>query len=81
MSSGRRAYLEVRAVSTGNDRTMLIGRWHTRGNDEFTLSITGKGAMADYKCNITRDDATQPWRESETGVEPTEITRVVVETA
>ena len=48
------------------------------GNDEFTLRITGTGAMADYKCNITRSDATQPWRESETGVAPTAITRVVV---
>ena len=48
------------------------------GNDEFTLSITGRGAMADYKCNITRSDATQPWRESKTGVAPTAITKVVV---
>ena len=48
------------------------------GNDEFTLSITGRGAMADYTCNITRSDATQPWRESETGVKPTAITKVVV---
>ena len=46
--------------------------------DGYTLSITGKGAMADYTCNITGSDATQPWRESETGVEPTEITKVVV---
>ena len=48
------------------------------GNDEFTLSITGTGAMEDYTCNITRSDATQPWRESETGVKPTAITKVVV---
>ena len=48
------------------------------GNDEFTLSITGRGAMADYTCNITGSDATQPWRESMTGVKPTAITRVVV---
>lgn len=46
--------------------------------DGYTLSITGKGAMADYTCNITGDDATQPWRESMTGVKPTAITRVVV---
>lgn len=48
------------------------------GNDEFTLRITGTGAMEDYTCNITRSDATQPWRESETGVKPTAITKVVV---
>ena len=46
--------------------------------DGYTLSITGRGAMADYKCNITRSDATQPWRESKTGVAPTAITKVVV---
>ena len=46
--------------------------------DGYTLSITGKGAMADYTCNITGDDATQPWRESMTGVKPTAITKVVV---
>ena len=48
------------------------------GNDEFTLSITGMGAMEDYTCNITGSDATQPWRESKTGVAPTAITKVVV---
>ena len=48
------------------------------GNDEFTLRITGTGAMEDYTCNITRSDATQPWRENETGVKPTAITKVVV---
>ena len=49
------------------------------GNDEFTLRITGTGAMEDYTCNITGSDATQPWRESKTGVKPTAITKVVVE--
>lgn len=54
-------------------------RWTLADNgDGYTLSITGTGAMADYTCNITGSDATQPWRESETGVAPTAITRVVV---
>ena len=45
----------------------------------YTLTISGTGAMADYSCNITRDDATQPWRESQTGVAPSAISKVVVE--
>ena len=62
--------------ATGNEDNVS---WTLAYNgDGYTLSITGKGAMADYTCNITGSDATQPWRESETGVEPTEITRVVV---
>ena len=46
--------------------------------DGYTLSIDGTGDMEDYTCNITGSKATQPWRESETGVAPTAITRVVV---
>lgn len=48
-------------------------------DDTYTLTISGTGAMADYKCNITRDDdADQPWRESQTGVAPSAISKVVV---
>ena len=62
--------------AAGNEQNV---RWVLADNgDGYTLSITGTGAMADYTCNITRSDATQPWRESETGVAPTAITRVVV---
>lgn len=62
--------------ATGNEDNVS---WTLAYNgDGYTLSITGMGAMADYTCNITGSGATQPWRESETGVEPTEITRVVV---
>lgn len=46
----------------------------------YTLTISGTGAMADYTCNINRASATQPWRESETGIDPTKaITAVEVE--
>lgn len=53
----------------------------TKNTDEttYTLTIFGTGAMADYSCNITRDDdADQPWRESQTGVAPSAISKVVV---
>lgn len=53
----------------------------TKNTDEttYTLTISGTGAMADYKYNITRNDATQPWRESQTGVAPSDISKVVVD--
>ena len=56
--------------------------WKLTANKEdpstYTLTISGDGAMADYSCNITRNDATQPWRESQTGVAPSAISKVVV---
>ena len=54
--------------------------WKLTPNSDgtYTLTISGTGAMADYKCNITRDDAAQPWRESQTGVAPSAISKVVV---
>ena len=51
----------------------------TNSDDTYTLTISGTGAMADYIGNITRNDATQPWRESQTGVAPSAISKVVVE--
>ena len=48
------------------------------GDGSYTLTISGSGAMADYTVNINNDSATQPWRESETGVEVEKITKVVV---
>ena len=47
-------------------------------NPTYTLTISGSGAMADYSCNITRNDATQPWRTSKTGIEIEKITKVIV---
>ena len=47
-------------------------------NPTYTLTISGSGAMADYTVNINNAKATQPWRESETGVEIKKITKVVV---
>ena len=62
--------------ATGNEENVY---WTLAPNGNgYTLSIAGTGAMADYTCNITGSDATQPWRESMTGVAPTEITKVVV---
>ena len=55
----------------------------TQNNDDaqsptYTLTISGTGAMADYTCNITRDNATQPWRKDSTGVDVTSISNVVI---
>ena len=62
--------------AAGNEQNV---RWTLADDgDGYTLSIEGTGAMADYTCNITGSDATQPWRESMTGVAPTAITKVVV---
>ena len=47
-------------------------------NPTYTLTISGSGAMAGYTANINNAKATQPWRESETGVEIEKITKVVV---
>ena len=47
-------------------------------NPTYTLTISGSGNMADYTVNINNAKATQPWRESETGVEIEKITKVVV---
>ena len=47
-------------------------------NPTYTLTISGSGDMADYTANINNGSATQPWRESETGVEIEKITKVIV---
>ena len=48
------------------------------GDGSYTLTISGDGAMADYTANINNAKATQPWRASVTGVEISNITKVVV---
>lgn len=48
------------------------------GNPTYTLTISGTGAMADYNSNIGRDNATQPWRTSQTGIDVKAITKIVV---
>ena len=48
-------------------------------NPTYTLTISGIGAMADYACNITRDDATQPWRKISTGIDVASINAVIIE--
>ena len=47
-------------------------------NPTYTLTISGEGAMANYTANINNGSATQPWRASLTGVEISNITKVVV---
>ena len=72
------AVLSGDCSAAGNENNV---HWELTPNSDgaYTLTISGKGAMADYSCNITRDDATQPWRESQTGVVPSAISKVVVE--
>ena len=48
------------------------------GDGSYNLTISGEGAMADYTANINNGSATQPWRTSVTGVEISNITKVVV---
>lgn len=49
-------------------------------NPTYTLTISGKGAMADYSSNIGNPkNATQPWRADQTGIDVTAITKIVVE--
>ena len=64
--------------AAGNENNV---HWKLTSNSDgmYTLTISGAGAMADYSCNITRDDAAQPWRKSQTGVAPSAISKVVVE--
>ncbi len=50
----------------------------TPNGNGYTLTIYGSGKMADFSCNITNIKATQPWRESLSGVKNTDITKVVV---
>ena len=50
----------------------------TPNGNGYTLTIYGSGEMADFSCNITNSNATQPWRESLSGVKNTDITKVVV---
>ena len=47
-------------------------------NPTYTLTISGSGDMANYTANINNGSATQPWRTSVTGVEISNITKVVV---
>lgn len=56
-------------------------KWALTDDDRdgfYTLTISASGAMADYTVNINNNSATQPWRESKTGVEIEKITKVVV---
>ena len=63
----------------GNENNVHWALTKNTDGTTYTLIISGTGAMADYSCNITRDDAAQPWRESQTGVAPSAISKVVVE--
>lgn len=58
--------------------------WALTANDNdttdptYTLTISGEGAMADYKSNIRNSTATQPWRAGQTGIDVEKITKIVV---
>ena len=62
----------------GNEGSVQWALTDDDGDDSYTLTISGSGAMADYTSNIRHADATQPWRASATGVEIEKITNVVV---
>ena len=64
--------------AVGNEKNVHWALTKNTDGTTYTLAISGNGAMADYSCNITRDDAAQPWRESQTGVAPSAISKVVV---
>ena len=54
----------------------------TQNNDDtanptYTLTFSGKGATADYNGGLSKGD--QPWRKENSGVDPTAITKVIVE--
>ena len=73
--------LEGSCGATGSENSV---RWELKQNNEgnenptYTLTISGSGAMADYIANINNGSATQPWRTSLTGVEISNIIKVVV---
>ena len=63
----------------GNEGSVQWALTDDDGDDSYTLTISGSGAMADYTDNINNETkATQPWRASATGVEIEKITKVVV---
>ena len=63
----------------GNEGSVQWALTDDDGDDSYTLTISGSGAMADYTANINNETkATQPWRASATGVEIEKITKVVV---
>lgn len=62
----------------GNEGSVQWALTDDDGDDSYTLTISGSGAMADYTVNINNAKATQPWRASKTGVEIKKITKVVV---
>ena len=72
------AVLSGNCGAKGNEKNVQWALTKNTDGTTYTLTISGNGAMADYSCNITRDDAAQPWRESQTGVAPSAISKVVV---
>ena len=62
----------------GNEGSVQWALTDDDGDGSYTLTISGSGAMANYTANINNGSATQPWRASLTGVEISNITKVVV---
>ena len=73
---------ETAKVLYGNDAGKVQGAvsWKLTENDEgkYTLTIFGEGEMADWSGNVTTTGS-QPWREANTGIDPADISEIVIE--
>lgn len=82
---------QIMPLDEGDNDTVMFGtcgatekdsvNWALTKNSDgstYTLTISGEGAMADYKSNIRNSNATQPWRAGQTGIDVEKITKIVV---
>lgn len=83
---------QIMPLDEGDNDTVMFGtcgatekdsvNWALTKNSDgstYTLTISGTGAMADYKSNIRNENATQPWRTNQTKIDVEKITKIVVE--
>ena len=83
---------QIMPLDEGDNDTVMFGtcgatekdrvNWALTPNSDgstYTLTISGEGAMADYKSNIRNSNATQPWRTNQTKIDVEKITKIVVE--
>lgn len=83
---------QIMPLDEGDNDTVMFGNCGAAGSESsvnwaltpnsdgstYTLTISGEGAMADYKSNIRNSNATQPWRAGQTGIDVEKITKIVV---
>ena len=73
---------ETAKVLCGNDAGKVQGAvsWKLTKNAEgkYTLTISGEGEMNDWSGNITTT-GTQPWKKANTGIDPADISEIVIE--